>query len=201
MKTDAQIAVEAFDAADQAYKQYETLLSSGNVILAMFEGQDLQHLDPAKLVLQYQMIWAKARELLEDRNAKLKSAKDALRQAVVLGPTQRRGPDGKATIIEQGDFKVSSVTSRSFNTEFLLHLLEKNGKLEEVKGRTKRLKDGDTVHILRQEWVVEYEDILSFLKANQLKEVIDGAYAEYEKTPAVTGPKELAFLGDKKTEK
>lgn len=197
-KTEAQMAIEAFDAADKAYKTYEELFSSGNIMYALMQNRT-DALTPDKAAMEFRMAWEKTKELLEDRNAKLKGAKDALRQEVVLSEAQWRGPDGKPTTKEQGEFKATSVTSRGFDPPSLFMMLRKHeGKYEELMARTKLNKDGKRIPLVQQEWAIQYEDVMSFLKANGLQDVLDGSYEEKEKTPQVTGPKELAFLGEKK---
>jgi hypothetical protein len=196
--TETQTAVAAFDAADKAYKTYEELITSGNVMYALMQNR-IEALTPEKAAMEFRMILEKTKELLEDRNAKLKAAKDALRQEVVLSPTQWRGPDGSPTVKEQGDFSATSVTSRSFDADSLFMMLKKHeGKYEELMARTKLNEDGKRIPLIKQEWDIQYKDVLSYLKANALQDVLDGSYDEKEKTPQVKGPKELAFLGEKK---
>jgi hypothetical protein len=195
-----QLAIETFVAADSAYKQYETLFASGNIMVALMQNRN-DELTPEKAVLEFQMAWEKMKELLEDRNVKLKAAKDALRQAVVLSETQWRGPDGKTTVLEQGEFRVSSVTKRSFDPDALFDLLKKNGKYEELMARTKMNKDGQRIPLVEQDWTIQYEDVLNYLKANGLINIEAGQFGPYDETegtPQVFGPKELAFLGEKK---
>ena len=135
---------------------------------------------------------------LEVRNDRLKNAADALRQSVVLTTTQWRGPDGKATMSEAGPFKVSSVTHRSFDPPSLFNLVDKHGLRERLMELTSINKDGKTYHLVEQKWDIDYPSVLQWLRANQLTDIIDGAYDEKEKTPQVKGPKPLAFLGEKK---
>jgi hypothetical protein len=59
-------------------------------------------------------------------------------------------------------------------------------------------KDGQEKPILKQEWNIDYEATLQWLKGNKLDKVIESAYDEKEKTPQVKGPKAIVFLGEGK---
>jgi hypothetical protein len=196
-KSDIQIAAEAFDAADKAYKVYEDLLMTGNVMLALMQNRS-EELTAEKAVLEFRMVIEKTKELLEDRNVKLRAVKDALRQSVQMAPSQWRNHDGKPTVQEYGDFVATSVTSRSFNAESLFLLLNRYPEhFAALRERTRLDKDGKRIPLLEQKWVIQYDEVLTYLKANNLIDVIHGSYDETEKTPQVKGPKPLMFLGDK----
>jgi hypothetical protein len=45
---------------------------------------------------------------------------------------------------------------------------------------------------------IDYMGVLAWLRANELNDVVEGAYDEKESTPQVKGPKVLAFLGESK---
>ena len=59
-------------------------------------------------------------------------------------------------------------------------------------------KEGKEVPLVKQEWDIDYDGVMNWLRASKLDDVITGAYDEKESTPQVKGPKEVAFLGDKK---
>lgn len=194
MPTDYENAVEAFQLADATYKELEEYISSGKAVEDIAKG----NYGPDMAREQWHIIWGRVRAALEDRNARMKSAKDALRAAVQLSQTQWRGPDGGPSLIAVGEFKATSVTSRSFNATSLFALLNQHGKLQEFLAVTKVDKDGHVVPAAKQEWKFEFDTVLNWLKAHNLTDVINGAYEEAEKTPQVKGLKALTFLGEKK---
>lgn len=194
-KADHAVAVATFDQADADFHQLEEFVASGqflNDIIASC-GNDV-----VKAQREWATVWDRLRTLLEDRNAKRKSAADAMRQVVQLTHTQWRGPEGAPTTAVCGPFSVTSVTGRGFDAETLLTLARNHGVLERMMELKTVNKDGKEVPLVRQSWSVDYDGISAWLRANQLTNILDGAYDEKEKTPQVKGPKELAFLGDKK---
>lgn len=196
MATDYENAVALFQQADQYYKEMEDYVSSGRMISDIVKGG----FGPEIAQEQWHVIWGRVQSALEDRNVKLKAAKDALRAAVQLTQTQWRGPDGSATTKVAGEFRASSVTSRNFDAAALFNLTNQKGKLQELLALTKIDKDGQVVPACRQEWKFEFKTVLNWLKAQGLQDVVDGSYNEVERTPTVKGPKSLGFLGEKKDE-
>lgn len=194
-KKEYERAVDAFEVADAAYAKLQEYVESGEFLREIL-NRSMGNYETAQT--HWNQVWEKLKALKDERNVKLKSAKDALRQAVVLGPTQERGPEGTATIIRYGDFTVSSVTHRTFEPESLIKLCERFGVLQELMGLQYLDKDGVEKFAFKQEWKVNYERVMEWLKARDLQTVINGAYDEQEKTPSVRGPKEIAFLGEKK---
>lgn len=194
-KKDYETAVDAFVVAEQVWKAAEEYVSSGRFISDVLVNSQG---NPSKAVDEWRRIWDDLRLKQEDYNAKRKSAADALRQAVVLTPNQWRGPEGDPTMITYGGFKVSSVTKRGFNAESLFELSRKHGLLDRLLALKTVNKDGKEVPLVRQEWDIDYDGVLNWLRANKLDDVVTGAYDEKESTPQVKGPKEVYFLGDKK---
>lgn len=193
-----EVAVDTYLVADAKYKEAEEKLLSGSIIEELI-GQPAD-----KMKLYYQQFVQKVRDLLEDRNVKLRQAQDALRAAVTLTETQWRGPDGHPDTIQYGGMKVSSVTKRTFDASTLFRLLnEKSVELgkpfvdlllqERVSSPT-----GEKVPIMEEVWHVNYEAVLGWLRATGLGSLVNGAYDEKESTPQVSGAKPLSFLGDKK---
>jgi len=189
-------AVQAFEDADQKYKDLFDKFASGEVIselFAMCQG------DVTKMRYEYEGAWQMLHDLLDERNLKWREAADALRAQVVLAPLKERGPEGKPTLLTVGPFKVSSVTGRSFNADEAVKLLERFGVLEPALALTRVDSKGKTVPVLKQEWTLDgFNEFLAWAKARHLEAVVDGSYQEVEKTPQVKGPKMLAFLGDAK---
>lgn len=195
-KKDYELAVDAFMEAERAWNSAEEYISSGR-----FMGDVIVNAKGSaeKAVQEFKRIWDDLRLKQEDYNAKRRSAADALRQAVVLSPNQWRGPDGDATMAAYGGFKVSSVTKRSFNADSLFALTRKHGLLDRLlELKTFDKETGKEVPLIKQEWDIDYQGILSWLRANKLDDVITGAYDEKESTPQVKGAKEIYFMGDKK---
>jgi len=195
VKKDHEIAVEAFLDAEKAWQVMENFVSSGTFLEELITNSKG---DTKKAMKEWAGIWEHLRTKQEDYNAKRKSAADALRQAVVLTPNQWRGPDGAATMLTCGSFKVSSVTKRGFDAEALFNLIRKHNLLDRLLSLKTLNKDGKEVPIVKQEWDIDYEGVLNWLRANKLDDVVTGAYDEKESTPQVKGPKEVYFMGDKK---
>jgi hypothetical protein len=188
--------IDAFEKADTAFKEMQEKLESGAFLaelFAMCQG------DLAKMQSQFKIFFGQLRQALENRNTALKSAQNALRQVVMLAPSQWRGPEGRPTTVAARGFNVTSVTSRWFDPESLMQLTGKAGLLERMMELTYLNKDGKSCKVIQPSFEIEYDELYKWLKSNRLDSVIDGAYDEKEKTPQVKGPKELAFLGDKKS--
>jgi len=193
---DYETAVAQFDAAKQAWEAAEDYVTSGRCIADLMTNA---RGDVTKAQEEWARIWADLRLKQEDYNAKRRSAADALRQAVVLTPNQWRGPEGDSTIVTCGAFKVSSVTKRGFDANSLFSLTRQHGLLDRLlELKTFDKESGKEVPLVKQEWDINYQAVLSWLRANKLDDVVTGAYDEKESTPQVKGPKEVYFLGDTK---
>jgi len=142
------------------------------------------------------------KQLIEKRNAKLQEAANALRGTVIAAESVVRGPDGKSTFKSYGPFEVSSKTSRTFDPAILIAKLQEMGLYSRLTELTTINKDsGKAENAFRQEWVVMYEPVKNFLREMNLEEILNAAYEEEEGTPAVTGPKPLAWVGDTEKKK
>lgn len=201
--TDYQLAVTAFNDADAAYKGMEQFISGGQflneIVTSCLSSEDNRHsarFDLEKAQREWNTLWESLKTLLEDRNAKRKNAADALRQAVVLTQAQWKGPDGVPFKLECQNFSVSTKTARSFNAEDLLNLVNKRGLLESLLALKGRDSKGTEYSLVEQRWDVDYAGVKNWLQLNNLNDVLTGAYDERDDTPAVTGPKELSFLGE-----
>lgn len=188
--------VDEFVEADKAYTELEGRLTSGSILREIFS--DGTHIDRA--IEEYKLVLEEMRKMLDDRNTKLRTAKNSLRSAVQLGPLQWRGPDGKATTLAYGPFTASSFTKRSIDPQTLLELAKVRGFENEVLGLRGIDKDGKEYTLVETRTEVDYSGIITWLKQRKLDDVIEGAYDEKEGTPTVKGPKPLAFLGEKKDE-
>lgn len=202
MPTDYEIAVQRFEAADVLYKQHEEYVSSGQAVADMVRAGMLT---PDIVQQQWGILWERLKNALEERNARLKEAKDAMRFAVVLTQTQKRGVDGDASTLKVSGFHVSSVTRRGFNAAKLFAFVNSKGKLQELLALVKPNKDGVIEPLVKQEFKFDVQGIANWLSANGMSEALQpvqevgtGAYEEVESTPSVKGPKVLGFLGEKK---
>ena len=191
---DYEIAVDEFMAADKLYSEIEEQFMSGELLNEIL----IQELSPQNSVQQFKLLLEEMKKLLDDRNAKLSAAKIALRNAVQLNAEQLRGPEGKPTLLSYGPFTVSSVTRRTFDGDALLRLANQYGFDGELTKLTGFGKDGKAFKLFDHAWRINYEGILTWLRERKLDHVISGAYDEAESTPAVKGPKPVAFMGEKK---
>lgn len=185
-------ALEAFEEADENYKMLEK---------GLLEGEFIPNVPVDGVLLKgvFHHLIEDLKEALEERNARLKNVQDLLRQQVTLETTKQRGPDGKPTALDAGPFTVSSVTSRWFDPKSLFDGVARHGLLERLHELKTLDKEGKERKLVQQVWEIDYANILTWLKANKLEDVIDSAYDETEKTPMVKkGPKPLSFLGDEK---
>lgn len=182
-------AMVAFVEADQNYKMIEKALLEGDFIPGTA-------IDGPTLKQQYLGLVQEVKDALEERNVRLKTLQNELRQKVMLEPSKWRGPRAKPALLNVGPFKVSSVTKRTFDAKALFNLCQAHGIYERLMELKTLDKDGKEQPLVKQEWDIDFEGVLSWLEANQLKDVIDGAYDEKESTPQVKGPKRLTFLGD-----
>lgn len=188
-------AVSEFISADEEYQGLKKYMEDGEFLKDILDGS--QGNFPAAKEM-WDQVWKKLDDLNEDRNAKLKTAKDTLRRAVQLSPQTVRGPEGRPTVLTYGPFVVSSVTHRGIDPEKLLALCDAEGLGQEVRDIAYSDKSGATKKAVAVECTVHYETAISWLKARGLTRIVEASYVEYEKTPTVKGPKETAMLGEHK---
>lgn len=191
--TDYEAAVDAFIEAEKNWKAMEELVTSGKFMEEIFANAAG---NPARAILEWQQLWNCLKTVQEEFNVKRRNAADALRQAVVLTPNQWRGPDGDATTFSYKGFKVTSITKRSFDADSLFAMMRQRGLLDRLLSLKVLNKEGIEVPVVNQQWVINYDALTNWLKANKLDDVLIGSYDEHESTPQVKGPKEVAFLGD-----
>lgn len=185
-------ALEDFIDVDTEYRMLEKCILEGEFI-------PNTAIDGPLLRQQYTQLVQELRDALEERNVRLKNLQDALRQQVTLTDlSKQRGPDGKPTVLNAGPFKATSVTGRWLDSKSLFDGVAKHGLLERLYELKTLNKEGKEEKLVEQIWSVNYEGVMSWLKANNMSDVIDQAYDEKEKTPQVTGPKPLSFLGEEK---
>src|SRR5689334_8650866 len=120
-KPDYEVAVDQFEEADRAYKDMEERLTSGMVLEeCLVTATRSGTVSPEIMRREFQAFMTSLRGALEDRNAKLKTAQDLLRQAVVLTESQWRGSTGRPTRVTYKGFESSSVTHRTFDPKSLM---------------------------------------------------------------------------------
>jgi hypothetical protein len=190
-KKDYEIAIDDFETADKAYREFAEKMRDGTLVaeIATTKTHD-----------QIKQAWQERMEhmsnLIEERNAKLEVVKLALRPAVVFNETQWRGVDGRPSVLTCGRFTATSVTHRGFDADNLFHLAEKKGLLDRVLSLQTTQADGTVRPVVMKTWDIDYASLLTWLKSNDLKDILEGAYDEKESTPQVKGPKPVAMLGD-----
>lgn len=194
MKTEYEKAIDEFVEADKKYSELEELFMSGLILRQLVvPGKPIE-----RLVEEFKLVVEEMKKVLEDRNSKLMTAKNALRSVVQLGTSQWRGPDGKPTTVTYGPFTVSSFTKRSIDATTLLELAKSRGFVDDLMALKGVDKDGREYKLVESRPVVDYEGVMQWLKLHGHTDVIEGAYDEREGTPTVKGPKPLAFIGEKK---
>lgn len=194
VKPTFEVAIDEYVEADKRYLEIEEQFMSGNIIRELL----IPGVPPDRIVDEFRLVIEEMKKLLEDRNSKLMTAKNAFRSTVQLGPSQWRGPDGKPTSATYGPFTVSSFTKRSLDPQTLMTLAEERGFTTELRALKTINKEGVEVPLVKTKVEVDYEGVLTWLKQRGLSDVIEGAYDEKEGTPMVKGPKQLAFFGEKK---
>ena len=193
-KKDYEVAVDTFLQAEKAWQEMEDYVANGKFLPDLLTNANG---DPAKALVEWQNIWNFLRTKQEDYNTKRKTAADTLR-AAVTSPNQPRGPEGDATMLSYGGFKVSSVTKRNFDSAELFDHLKKRKLISSLLALRTLDKNGKEVPVVKQEWDIDYDSVLVWLRQNKLDEVVRAAYTEKESTPQVRGAKEIYFLGEKK---
>lgn len=188
-------AVKEFSSADEEYQGLKSYMQGGDFLKEILDAS--QGNFPAAKEM-WDQVWKKLEELNEDRNTKLKTAKDTLRRAVQLAPQVTRGPEGRPTVLSYGPFVVSSVTHRSLDSNRLLALCDAEGVGAEVRDIVYYDKSGSSRKAVEVECTVHYETAIAWLRAKGLSRIVEASYVEYEKTPTVKGPKETAMLGEYK---
>lgn len=199
-----QILIDKFMELDQECEQLIDKLKTGKILIECLppEGAPSLGVLMDKLTLNFRNFQEYLKNKIEERNAILQQAASAMRGEVMAGENIVRGPDGKATTLEYGPFEVSSKTSRSFNYDRLREVLEQRGLLQRFHDlQTTDKKTGEPLQVVRTETTVMYEPAKNFLRELNMEDVINYAYEEEESTPAVTGPKPIAFVGDTEKKK
>lgn len=196
MKTEYEVAIDEFVDADKKYAEIEDHFMSGLILRELV----IPGVPVEQVIEQFKLVLDEMKRLLEDRNSKLQTAKNAFRQVVTLGPSQWRGPDGPPTSMTYGPFTVSSFTKRSLDSSTLIELAMQRGFLDDLSSLKGISNDGKEYKLVQTKVDVDYKGVVAWLKQKGMTDVIEGAYDEKEGTPTVKGPKPIAFLGEKKKE-
>lgn len=150
-----------------------------------------------KMVEKWMGFQTYLQELIVHRNDKLQEAQNALRQAIMLSQGSKRGVDGKASVLNYGPFKVTSKTSRSFDSETLFKEIQALGLYQKLlEFKTIDAQTGEQKAAVQFQWKIQYEPVKNWLREQNLEKVIDSAYREEEATPAVSGPGVVGYIGE-----
>lgn len=191
--------VDEFLDLDKQVQELVEKFTSGRIIYECVPTEQIA--DAAlffqKMVEKFVGFQTYLRQLIETRNAKLQEAQIAMRGTVMASQGTRRGADGKATVMNYGPFKVTSKTSRWLDPGTLFEHVQKLGLYQKLLDLKVIDKDsGEQKAAVKYEWSVAYEPVKNWLREQNLETVIDAAYREEEGTPAVTGPAEVAYIGE-----
>lgn len=194
-----EVLIDEFLVIDKECQELIEKFNTGKILYDSMPtegGASLQEF-MMRMVEKFVSIKEYLNQLIEKRNAKLQEAAAAMRGIVMASESVVRGVDGKASTAKYGPFDVSSKTSRSFDTSVLFEELKKLGLYERLFELTViNDKTGAQDPAVKQEWAVDYQAVKNWLREQNLEAVLDAAYEEQEGTPAVTGPKPLAMLGE-----
>jgi hypothetical protein len=196
--------VEEFLEIDKKCQELVEKFTSGRILYECMPVEPAP--DPAtymsKMIEKFNSFQTYLKQMIDLRNSKLQEIQNAMRAAVTETVGARKGPDGKATVISYGPFKVNSRTVRSFDAAKLF------GKVQELGLYTKLLDlkmidktTGEQVAAIQQEWTIPYEPVRNWLRELNLEAIITEAYTEKEETPAVTGPKPISYIGEAQKKK
>lgn len=196
--------IDDFMLIDQECQTLIEKFTSGKIIFECIPAEGAPGLGPLieKMVAKFVGFQNYLKDLIEKRNAKIQEIANAMRAAVMVNEDTVRGPDGKPTMLKYGPFDVSSKTFRSFDQAVLITKVQELGLFGRLMEHTTINKEtGEPEPVVQQEWKILYEPVKNWLREQNLEQVLQEAYEEEEGTPAVTGPKELAWIGATKKKK
>jgi len=192
-KKDYEKIIDGFEHADAEYKKAEEAFLSGEYL------DQLLGEDPNYVKEQHKEFISQLRTLLETRNSKLQEAATALRKAVQSISPKQRGPAGTSSTVSYGPLTGSSATSRSIDPPSLLEACAREGILDQVMELTTiDKKTGKTRKIVETSWNIEFNPMIEWLSARELKAILDASYVEKDLTPKISGAKQMCFLGEVK---
>jgi hypothetical protein len=196
-----EVMIDEFMALDRECQELVEKFSSGKILYECMPSDGAKDVKEFmdKMVGRFNAFQEYLKAQIEKRNAKLQEASNAMRSAVMAGESFVRGVDGKSTIQKYGPFEVASKTFRSFNPGILLGMVAQLGLQGRLKDHTTIDKNtGEPVPVIQEEIKILFEPVKNWLREQNLENIIQEAYEEEEGTPAVTGPKELGWLGTTK---
>jgi hypothetical protein len=199
-----EILYAQWQAAHQNYKDLEEHILSGEFIKEMWTNPAVQTPEDAQEHFLGEMESFKRAQ--EELNIKTLELRNAMRQLVVLAPTQWRGWDGDPSVETMGTFRVRSTTHREFDVKELLRLARKYDEGRGLVGRGLEQellsltypdeKTGQAKPALEPVWKQKYSVIKDYLLSKGLEILVKGSYEERDGTPQVFGPKKIHWLGD-----
>lgn len=194
-----EILIDQFMALDQQCQELISKINSGNILYECLPTEGAPDLKTLmeKMVAKYHQVQEYAKGLVDQRNTLLQEIATTMRAKVMAADNVVRGPDGKATVLKYGPFEASSKTFRSFNVEKAEAMLQAIGQYGRFCSSTFIDKDtGQAVPILKVEKKIDYKHAEQFFLEQNLKDIRENTYEEEEGTPAVTGPKPIAWIGE-----
>lgn len=194
-----QVLIDEFLDLDKETQELIEKFTTGNIIFDCIPTDGALNYDELFSKMRAKFVAAQeyAKQLIEKRNAKLQEAAAAMRGTVMAGENVIRGPDGKSSVEKYGPFEVNSKTGRSFDWGVLSAKIGELGLLSRLKEVTYVNKDTGKTELAVQERVeIKYEPMKNWLREQNLEAVLQAAYEEEEGTPAVSGPKPLAWIGE-----
>jgi hypothetical protein len=194
-----ELAVDAFEDADRAYKELEAKVVSGEFIDDLAPNS-LDYAARQRMKEQWVILWNQLRQLLDERNTRFTEAQTQMRAALApdLSKEQKWRMNGKADRLAYGKLEANTRTKRFFiGTELVKHAAA-HGLLNQLKELTYLdEKTGERRPAIEETIEVKFKPVMEWLQDRQLDVIINQAYEEIEETPMVSGDKRIAFLGQK----
>lgn len=198
-KKEYQELADKFLELDKQVQELVEKFTSGRILYECVPSEPVT--DMASFMLKMVEKWngfqAYLQQMIAARNDALTQAQNAIRGEVMLSEGSRRGVDGKAAMLNYGPFKVTSKTSRSFNSQTLFQEVQKLGLYQSLLDLKIIDKEtGEQIPAVKIEWGIAFEPVKNWLREQNLEGIIESAYVENEGTPAVTGPGQVTYIGE-----
>lgn len=191
--------IDEFVTLDNECQELIQKLTTGRILYECLPPEGAESLGELmeKMVSRFHSFQEYLTDQVERRNAKLQEAATAMRSTVIAPQEMVRGPEGGATTLRYGPFEVSSRTTRSINKEILFNEIQQQGLYERLLDlETANSTTGEMERAVKMEWKISYNAVKNWLREQNLGQIFDNAYEEEEATPAVSGPKPLALIGE-----
>ena len=203
IKNDTEVAYERavneFLDKDKECKELIEKFVSGKILFECVPTEQYSDMGAfiTKMVEKFNSFQSYLKSVIESRNSALKDVSITLRAAMTLKEGQKRGADGKASMLKYGPFLVTSKTYRSFKADVLFEEVQKQGLYTSLLNlKTIDKNSGEQVPVVTQEIKVLFEPAKNWLREQNLEGIIEAALVEEEGTPAVSGPKPISYIGE-----